>query len=128
MRLLGIQIPDDKHIEIALTYIYGIGPSLAEKILREAKVDRMKKAKDLQVDESNRIKKVIEANKIKVEGDLKREHRVHVKRLIDIKAYRGLRHMRRLPSRGQRTKTNARTQRGAKRTVGSGRKKAPRPT
>ena len=128
MRLLGIQIPDEKHIEIALTYIYGIGPSLAQKILREAKIDGKTKAKDIQVAESNRIKQVIEANKIKVEGDLRREHRAHIKRLIDVKAYRGLRHMRQLPCRGQRTKTNARTQRGAKKTVGSGRKKAPSPT
>ncbi|MEI6345971.1 MAG: 30S ribosomal protein S13 [bacterium] len=121
MRISGITIPDDKRIEIALTAVFGIGRPLAHTILTRANVDFGKKAKDLTVDEENEIRKMIEDYKI--EGDLKREVAGNVKRLKDIKAYRGIRHLRRLPVHGQRTKTNSRTVRGnARKTMGSGRK------
>ena len=125
-RFLGINIPDDKSINIALTYIYGIGRSLSEKLLKEANIDFGKKTKDLSIAEFNTLKELIEKNKIKTEGDLRRDLRANIKRLIDVSSYRGVRHTRRLPSRGQRTKTNSRTVRGnVRRTVGSGKKKAP---
>lgn len=128
-RLLGIDIPGQKNIVIALTYIYGIGPTRAREILGLAKIDPQRKAKDLTSEELNSIKKVIEGKKLRIEGDLRREERANVKRLININSYRGIRHMRRLPVRGQRTKTNSRTVRGnVRRTVGSGRRKAPSPT
>lgn len=121
MRISGITIPDDKRIEIALTAVFGIGRPLAHTILTRANVDFGKKAKDLSVDEENEIRKMIEDYKI--EGDLKREVAGNVKRLKDIKAYRGIRHLRRLPVHGQRTKTNSRTVRGnVRKTMGSGRK------
>ncbi len=121
MRISGITIPDDKRIEIALTAVFGIGRPLAHTILTRANVDFGKKAKDLTVDEENEIRKMIEDYKI--EGDLKREVSGNVKRLKDIKAYRGIRHLRRLPVHGQRTKTNSRTVRGnVRKTMGSGRK------
>ncbi|MFA6552078.1 MAG: 30S ribosomal protein S13 [Candidatus Paceibacterota bacterium] len=121
MRLLGITIPETKRIEIGMAILYGVGRPLAQKILKEAKVDGSKKPKDLTPDEENAIRKVIE--KIKLEGDLKREVAGNIKRLKDIKAYRGVRHMRSLPSRGQRTKTNSRTRRGnTRKTMGTGRK------
>jgi small subunit ribosomal protein S13 len=123
MRILGITIPDEKRIEIALTAIYGIGRPRAHTILKQAGVDFGKKAKELSMDEENKIRGVIEAGGFKIEGDLKREVSGNIKRLKDIKAYRGSRHTRRLPSRGQRTKTNARTLKGVKKTMGSGRKK-----
>jgi small subunit ribosomal protein S13 len=123
MRILGITIPDEKRIEIALTAIYGIGRPRAHKILAEAGVDFGKKAKELSMDEENKIRSAIEAGGFKIEGDLKREVGANIKRLKDIKAYRGTRHMRRLPARGQRTKTNARTLKGVKKTMGSGRRK-----
>ncbi len=123
MRILGITLPEQKRIEIGLTVLYGIGRPLAQDILKHAKVDFGKKPKDLTVDEENAIRKEIEKHKI--EGDLKREVSGNIKRLKDIKAYRGLRHMRGLPSRGQRTKTNSRTRRGNVRvTMGTGRKVA----
>ncbi|HZI95799.1 MAG TPA: 30S ribosomal protein S13 [Candidatus Paceibacterota bacterium] len=125
-RFLGINIPDDKSINIALTYIYGIGRSLSEKLLKEANIDFRKKTKDLSTPELNVLKELIEKNKIKTEGDLRRDLRANIKRLIDVSSYRGVRHTRRLPSRGQRTKTNSRTVRGnVRRTVSSGKKKAP---
>jgi len=125
-RFLGINIPDDKSINIALTYIYGIGSSLSEKLLEEANIDFGKKTKDLSISELNSLKELIEKNKIKTEGDLRRDLRANIKRLIDVSSYRGVRHTRRLPSRGQRTKTNSRTVRGnVRRTVSSGKKKAP---
>lgn len=123
MRILGITLPDEKRMEIALTAIYGIGRSRAHKILTQAKVNFDKKAKELSVEEENRVRGVIEKGGYKIEGDLKREVSGNIKRLKDIKAYRGVRHMRRLPSRGQRTKTNARTLKGPKKTMGSGRRK-----
>lgn len=123
MRILGITLKEDKRMEIALTSLYGIGRPLAKKILKEAKVDFGVKAKDLSIDDENRIRSIIDA--IKIEGDLKREVSSNIKRLKDIKAYRGLRHMRSLPSKGQRTKTNSRTRRGnVRKTAGTGRKSA----
>jgi len=125
-RFLGINIPDDKSINIALTYIYGIGRSLSEKLLKEANIDFQKKTKDLSVSELNSLKELIEKNKINTEGDLRREIRSNIKRLINVNSYRGIRHIKKLPLRGQRTKTNSRTVRGnVRRTVGSGKKKAP---
>ncbi len=124
MRILGITLPDEKRIEIALTAIFGIGRSRAHMILKEANVDFGKKAKELTPEEENKIRGAIEQGGFKIEGDLKREVSSNIKRLKDIKAYRGTRHAKRLPSRGQRTKTNARTLKGAKKTMGSGRRKA----
>ncbi len=125
-RFLGINIPDDKNINIALTYIYGIGRSSSEKLLKEANIDFQKKTKDLSVSELNSLRELIEKNKINTEGDLRRKVRSNIKRLININSYRGIRHVKRLPLRGQRTKTNSRTVRGnVRRTVGSGKKKAP---
>ncbi len=122
MRILGITIPEEKRIEIGLTVLYGIGRPLAHKVLDEAKVDYGTKPKDISIDQENAIRKAIE--KLKIEGDLKREVAGNIKRLKDIKSYRGSRHSRNLPVRGQRTKTNARTKRGAKKTMGTGRKTA----
>lgn len=124
MRLVGINIPDNKRIEIALTYIYGIGRSLANVILESSKINPNKKAKDLTPEEINRIKEFIE-KKYKIEGELRQIIRGGIKRLKEIQCYRGARHSRRLPVRGQRTKTNSRTVRGnVRKTVGSGRRKA----
>lgn len=123
MRILGITLPEEKRIEIALTSLYGIGRSRAQSILAEAKVDFGKKAKTVTTDEENAIRKIIET--IKIEGDLKRQVAANVKRLKDIKAYRGVRHQRNLPVKGQRTKTNSRTRRGnTRKTMGTGRKAA----
>jgi small subunit ribosomal protein S13 len=120
MRILGITLPENKRIEIGLTVLYGVGRSLAHTILDKAKVSHNLKPKEVSVDQENSIRKAIEA--LKIEGDLKREVAGNIKRLKDIGSYRGTRHMRNLPSRGQRTKTNARTKRGAKKTMGTGRK------
>ncbi len=121
MRILGITIPENKRIEIGLTTLYGIGRPLAHKILDEAKIEYGKKPKDLSVDDENRIRSIIE--RFKIEGDLKREIAGNIKRLKDIKAYRGTRHARGLPTRGQRTKTNSRTRRGnVRKTMGSGKR------
>lgn len=121
MRVLGITIPDDKRLEIGLTAVFGIGRPLAHKILEVSNVEFGKKAKDLSTAEENEIRKNIEAYKL--EGELRREVSGNIKRLRDIKCYRGVRHQKRLPVRGQRTKTNARTLKGVKKTAGSGRKK-----
>ncbi len=122
MRILGITLPENKRIEFALTAIYGIGNSRARLILEKTKVDAGTKPKDLTVDQENAIRKLVESYKI--EGDLKREVASNVKRLKDIKSYRGSRHARHLPTRGQRTKTNSRTVRGnIRKTMGSGRRK-----
>lgn len=122
IRIAGITIPENKRIDAALPYVYGIGRSLAVKILEEAKIDPSVRAKSLTPEELNRLKDIVE-KKYRVEGDLKREIMMNVKRLRDINCYRGNRHMKGLPVRGQRTKTNSRTRRGNKRvTVGSGRK------
>jgi small subunit ribosomal protein S13 len=122
MRILGITLPDHKRLEIALTAIYGIGRPRAHFILKKAKVDLGKKPKDITSEEEAEIRKEVE--KFKLEGDLKREVSGNIKRLKDIKSYRGSRHAKRLPARGQRTKTNARTLKGPKKTMGSGRKAA----
>lgn len=122
MRLLGITIRDDKRLDIGLTAIYGIGRSSAHKILSMAKVDFGKNAKELTTNEENEIRKIVETQKL--EGELRREISGNIKRLKDIKCYRGVRHQRKLPVRGQRTRTNARTLKGPKKTMGSGRKKA----
>jgi len=123
MRILGITIPNNKHLDVGLTCLYGIGISRARKILDEVGIDRNIKADTLTVDQENAIRKIIES--ISIEGGLKREIASNIKRLKDIKAYRGIRHMRRLPVNGQRTKTNSRTIRGnVRKTMGSGRRKA----
>ncbi|MFZ3011742.1 MAG: 30S ribosomal protein S13 [Minisyncoccia bacterium] len=122
MRILGITIPNEKRLEIGLTCLYGIGVSSARKILDQVGIDRGKKAKDLTLDEENKIRLLIE--KIPIEGNLKREIAANIKRLKDIKNYRGVRHMKRLPVRGQRTKTNSRTVRGnVRKTMASGKRK-----
>lgn len=121
MRISGITIPDEKRLEIGLTTLFGIGRSRAQTILKEAGVEYGKKAKELSPDEENAIRRVVETYKL--EGDLKREVAGNIKRLKDIKAYRGTRHARKLPARGQRTKTNARTHKGVKKTMGTGRRK-----
>jgi len=110
-RIAGITLPSEKRIEIGLTYIFGIGRSKSNKILQEAKIDKDKKVKDLSEDEVNKIRQIIEKRE-KIEGDLRKEISMDIKRLMDIGAYRGQRHKRRLPVRGQRTKTNARTRKG----------------
>ncbi|MEK7636192.1 MAG: 30S ribosomal protein S13 [Patescibacteria group bacterium] len=124
VRLVGTNIPDNKRIEISLAYVYGIGRPLASKILKIAQVNPNTRAKDLSQIEINRLREIIEKNH-RVEGDLRKEIMMNVKRLRDVGAYRGSRHMRGLPSRGQRTKTNSRTRRGnVRKTMGSGRKSA----
>lgn len=121
-RIAGVDLPREKRLEVALTYIYGIGRSSSQKILKEAGASPDVRVKDLTEDEVNSLRKAIEGN-YKVEGDLKREVAMNIKRLMDIGAYRGLRHRRGLPVRGQRTSTNARTRKGPRRTVGVKRKK-----
>jgi small subunit ribosomal protein S13 len=110
-RIAGITLPPEKRIEIGLTYIFGIGRSRSNKILQEAKIDKNKKVKTLTEDEVNKIRQIIEKRE-KIEGDLRKEITTNIKRLVDIGCYRGLRHKRRLPVRGQRTKTNSRTRKG----------------
>jgi small subunit ribosomal protein S13 len=112
-RIAGITLPPDKRIEVGLTYIYGIGRSKSRQILDEAKIDRNKKVKALAEDEINKIRQIIEKRE-KIEGDLRKEVTMNIKRLVDIGCYRGLRHKKKLPVRGQRTKTNARTRKGSK--------------
>jgi len=122
MRLAGINIPDNKRLEYALTAIYGVGLARARKILTEAKIDVAQKSPELKPEEENRIRQAVE--NYKIEGELKREVAGNIKRLKDIKSYRGSRHARGLPSRGQRTKTNSRTRRGnVRKTMGSGKHK-----
>lgn len=122
MRILGITIPNNKHLDVGLTCLYGIGISRARKILDEAGIDRNIKSDALTVDQENAIRKIIET--MPIEGSLKREIASNIKRLKDIKAYRGVRHMRRLPVNGQRTKTNSRTIRGnVRKTMASGKRK-----
>lgn len=123
MRISGITIPDNKRLKIGLTVLYGIAQPLAAKILSEAGVNKEKKGSEVSPEEENKIRKVIEG--LKIEGDLKREIGANIKRLKDIKCYRGSRHAKKLPSRGQRTKTNCRTLRGnTRKTMGTGRKAA----
>ena len=122
-RIAGIELPKDKRIEIGLAYIYGVGRPLASKILRETGVPFGTRVKDLTDADANKLSTYIAQN-VKVEGDLRREVQGNIRRLIEIGAYRGLRHRRNLPTRGQRTKTNARTRRGRRKTVGSARAEA----
>ncbi|MFA5080271.1 MAG: 30S ribosomal protein S13 [Candidatus Paceibacterota bacterium] len=126
-RIIGINIPDEKTIDIGLTYIYGIGPSLSKKVLAECNIDLKKKTKDLTQDEIGRLKQVIEKN-FRVEGELRRDVMMNIKRLKDIGSWRGGRHSKGLPVRGQTSRINSRTVRGNRRnTVGSGRKAPPSP-
>ena len=123
MRIFGVNIPDEKRIEISLTYIYGIGRDVAKKALVAAKIEGGKKAKDLTADEVLRVQNFIERN-FRVEGDLRQLVKRNIGRLKDLQTYRGMRHARRLPVRGQRTKTNSRTVRGnVRKTAGSGKRK-----
>ncbi|HPB54963.1 MAG TPA: 30S ribosomal protein S13 [Candidatus Aminicenantes bacterium] len=110
-RIAGVEIPDNKRVEISLTYIFGIGRSKSQKILEQAKVDKNKRVKELKAEELNTIRMIIEKEE-KVEGDLRKEIQMSIKRLMEINCYRGLRHRMGLPVRGQRTKTNARTRKG----------------
>jgi small subunit ribosomal protein S13 len=122
VRIAGVTIPNEKRVEIALTYIFGIGLATSQKILKQANVNLSSRVKDLTEEEVNRLRVIIEKN-LKVEGDLKRDIISNIKRLKEIGSYRGMRHQRGLPSRGQRTKTNSRTVRGnVRKTMGSGRK------
>jgi small subunit ribosomal protein S13 len=123
MRIFGVNIPDEKRIDISLRYLYGIGPTLARKTLAAAKVEASKRAKTLTADEVLRIQNFIEKN-FHVEGDLRQIVKRNIGRLKDLQTYRGSRHSRRLPARGQRTKTNSRTVRGnVRKTAGSGKRK-----
>ena len=117
-RIIGVEIPDKKRIDIALRYIYGIGPKNAVAILDQAKVDRAIRAKDLSEQQISAIVHAIQDGKYVIEGDLRRELGINLKRLTSIKCYRGIRHLRGLPVRGQRTSTNARTRKGPRKTVG----------
>jgi small subunit ribosomal protein S13 len=121
-RIAGVDIPREKRVEIALTYIYGIGRTTSQQILEATGVDPNRRVKDMDVNEIATLRDYIERN-YRVEGDLRREVSMNIKRLIEIGSYRGLRHRRNLPARGQRTRTNARTRRGVRRTV-AGKKRA----
>ncbi len=121
MRISGITIPDEKQIAYGLTAVYGIGLSRAKSILSELNIDPTAKPASLNTDQENSIREKVES--FRIEGDLKRDISSNIKRLKDIQSYRGSRHAKRLPARGQRTKTNARTLKGAKKTMGSGRRK-----
>jgi small subunit ribosomal protein S13 len=122
-RIAGVDIPRDKRVEISLRYIFGIGPTRASKILQQTRVSPDTRVRDLTDDEVNRIREVID-REYTVEGDLRREVRQNIQRLIEINCYRGIRHRRNLPVHGQRTRTNARTKRGARRTVAGKRRAA----
>lgn len=124
VRIAGVNIPNEKRVVIALTYIHGVGNTRAKAILAKAKVSEETRVKDLKEDEANRLREIVE-KQYTVEGDLRREVQANIKRLREIGSYRGLRHAKHLPVRGQRTKTNSRTVRGNKRvTMGSGKSKA----
>src|SRR5215813_7540379 len=118
-RISGVDLPRNKHVDIALTYIYGIGNARSRRLLGIAKVEAMKKVQDLNEDEVNRIRQAIEA-----EGDVRKDTSMHIKRLIEIGSYRGFRHRRNLPVRGQRTHTNARTRKGPRKGTVANKKKA----
>ena len=125
-RLLGVEIPSEKRIEASLTYIYGIGPTTARRILEQTNIDPNTRARELSPQQLNDIIHAITDNKLPIEGDLRRELQGNLKRLQAINCYRGIRHRRGLPVRGQRTSTNARTRKGPKKTVGRGKKAAAR--
>lgn len=116
-RISGVNIPDNKRAIISLTYIHGIGPHTAEQICTEAGIDFTRRVKDLTEDELNKVRKILESNRFPIEGDLRRETSLAIKRLIDMQCYRGLRHRKGLPVRGQRTRTNARTRKGPAKPV-----------
>ena len=120
-RIAGVDIPREKRVEVALTYVYGIGLSSSQKILKQTSINPDTRVRDLTEDQVNRLREVIDRT-YKVEGDLRREVALNIKRLIEIGSYRGTRHRRNLPVRGQRTKTNARQRRGPKKTVGARKK------
>jgi small subunit ribosomal protein S13 len=120
-RIAGVDIPRDKRVEVSLTYIYGVGRSTANKILKRAEINPDTRVKDLTEQEISRIREVLEGNYV-VEGDLRRDLSMNIKRLMDTGSYRGLRHRRGLPVRGQRTRTNSRTRKGPRRTVGAKKK------
>jgi small subunit ribosomal protein S13 len=122
-RIAGVDLPRNKHVDIALTYIFGIGNARSRRLLGVAKVEPMKKVQDLNEDEVNRIRQAIEAEG-DVEGDLRKDTSMHIKRLIEIGSYRGFRHRRNLPVRGQRTHTNARTRKGPRKGTVANKKKA----
>ena len=117
-RIAGIDLPRNKKVEIALTYIHGIGRSMARKLLEQAQVDFQRKTDQLTDAEVAKIREVIDKSNLQIEGDLRREVSMNIKRLMDVGSYRGLRHRRSLPARGQRTHTNARTRKGPRRQVG----------
>jgi len=121
-RIAGVDVPRDKRVETALTYIFGIGPTSAKKIVARTNIDPDTRVRNLTEEEVNRLREVVD-KEYTVEGDLRRTVSMNIKRLIEIKCYRGIRHQRGLPVHGQRTRTNARTRRGARRTVGIRRKK-----
>lgn len=124
-RISGVDLPKEKRVDVALSYIYGIGRKLGTDIVNEAQIDPATRVKNLTEAEINKISTLISSREIKVEGDLRRDIQANVRRLIDIGAYRGFRHRRNLPCRGQRTRTNARTRRGRRKTVGSARAEKP---
>jgi small subunit ribosomal protein S13 len=121
-RIAGVDIPREKRVEVALTYIFGIGLSSSQRILKQTNINPDTRVRDLTEDQVSRLREVIDRSQ-KVEGDLRREVALNIKRLIEIGSYRGVRHRRNLPVRGQRTKTNARARRGPKKTVGARKKK-----
>jgi small subunit ribosomal protein S13 len=121
-RIAGVDIPRDKRVEVALTYIYGIGPTSAKKIVEKTQVDPDTRVRNLTEEEVNRLRETVD-KEYTVEGDLRRAVSMNIKRLVEIKCYRGIRHQRGLPVHGQRTRTNGRTRRGPRRTVGVRRKK-----
>ncbi len=124
MRIAGTNIPKEKKIRISLRYIYGVGPTLAGKVLKKAKIDGELRTKDLTPEQEDKLRAIVEKEYV-TEGDLRREVGANIKRLKDVKCYRGIRHMKHLPCRGQRTKTNSRTVRGnIRKTMGSGRVKS----
>lgn len=128
MRIAGITIPDKKRIEVALRYIYGIGPTTAREVLKQAQIDFNLRAQDITAAQTNTIKGILEKN-YRIEGELRREISLNIKQLKDIGCYRGLRHVKHLPVRGQRTKTNSRTVRGnVRKTAGSGKRPPASPT
>lgn len=125
-RIVGVDVPRDKRVEIALTYIYGIGPTSARKIIAEAGIDPTRRMRDITEDEAAKLRDIIENNYV-IEGDKRREVASNIQRLVEIGTYRGMRHRRGLPVNGQRTRTNARTRKGRRKTV-AGKKKALRKT
>ena len=126
-RIFGVDLPREKRTDVALRYLYGVGPVQSNKILKEANIDPAKRAKDLTEKEVAQITSIIQKSNLKVEGDLRRDIQQNIKRLIDIKSYRGSRHLKGLHVRGQRTHTNARTRKGPRKTVGGLLKKPPAP-